>query len=261
MIEGVVQPDEGEIIIDGYHWNENSRYLKSILGVSFQETRFMDKATVEETLSLFSAFYATKKDRIYEIMDMVGLNGKKSNYVDTLSGGQKQKLAIGIALLNDPKILMLDEPTTGLDPQARREIWEILKKLKTQGRTMILTTHYMEEAQYLCDKIMIMHTGKILSQGKIDDLLKSHNDEGGIIEIMMNTEAEAVKLFEKIFDLGMRANLLDKKIIVKSREPVAALKSILSIAGDIDVWIHNLQCRTITLDDLFILLAGQKLYE
>ena len=260
MIEGITKPDSGEIKIDGIRWSDDERYLKSILGVSFQETRFMDKSTVVETLRLFSAFYNVDSGRVDEVLNLINLTEKKNSYVENLSGGQRQKLAIGIALLNDPKILLLDEPTTGLDPQARREIWEILKNLKNQGRSMILTTHYMEEAEFLCEKILIMHTGRILAQGKLEELLNTHS-EGGIIEIRLENDEDALKLYDLISISDSSCQLTENNIYLKSKNPVPLLKSILIKAEDHHVSIINIQVRSMTLDDLFILMAGQHLHE
>jgi ABC-2 type transport system ATP-binding protein len=173
MIEGIQKPDSGEITIMGKHWKGNEDELHRIIGLSLQETRFIDKLRVTETLQLFASFYSLGKDRIDEIIEIVGLEEKKKSYVVNLSGGQRQRLAIGIALINTPAILLLDEPTTGLDPNARREIWDILHKLKKVSETsMILTTHYMEEAENLCDYIVIMHNGVILREGTLGFLLQ-----------------------------------------------------------------------------------------
>jgi ABC-2 type transport system ATP-binding protein len=137
-----------------------------------QETRFIDKLTVFETLTLFASFFDLEKGRVTEIMHLVGLDEKRKSYVVNLSGGQRQKLALGIALLNEPKILLLDEPTTGLDPNARREVWVILQKLKKEINTsLVLTTHYMEEAEQLCDHILIVDHGKVLREGSLVELL------------------------------------------------------------------------------------------
>jgi ABC-2 type transport system ATP-binding protein len=156
----------------GKHWKGNEDELHRILGLSLQETRFIDKLRVTETLRLFAGFFNLGKKRVDEIIKIVGLEEKKKSYVVNLSGGQRQRLAIGIALINFPAILLLDEPTTGLDPNARREIWEILQNLKKDSETsMILTTHYMEEAEKLCDYIIIMDDGSILREGTLDQLL------------------------------------------------------------------------------------------
>jgi ABC-2 type transport system ATP-binding protein len=173
MIEGIQKPDNGEITITGKHWKGNEDELHRIIGLSLQETRFIDKLRVTETLQLFASFFNLGKERVNEIIEMVGLEEKRKSYVVNLSGGQRQRLAIGIALINSPAILLLDEPTTGLDPNARREIWDILHKLRKISETsMILTTHYMEEAENLCDYIVIMDNGVILREGTLGQLLK-----------------------------------------------------------------------------------------
>jgi ABC-2 type transport system ATP-binding protein len=173
MIEGIQKPDSGEITITGKQWKGNEDELHRIIGLSLQETRFVDKLRVNETLQLFASFFNLGKERVNEIIEIVGLEEKKKSYVVNLSGGQRQRLAIGIALINTPAILLLDEPTTGLDPNARREIWDILHKLrKVSDTSMILTTHYMEEAENLCDYIVIMDNGVILREGTLDQLLK-----------------------------------------------------------------------------------------
>jgi ABC-2 type transport system ATP-binding protein len=176
MIEGIQKPDTGEITITGKHWKGNEDELHRIIGLSLQETRFIDKLRVTETLQLFASFFNLGIERVNEILEIVGLEEKRKSYVVNLSGGQRQRLAIGIALINTPAILLLDEPTTGLDPNARREIWDILHKLRKVSETsMILTTHYMEEAENLCDYIVIMHNGVILREGTLDQLLKEAN--------------------------------------------------------------------------------------
>ena len=172
MIEGIQRPDRGEITILGKKWKGHADELHSVIGLSLQETRFVDKLRVTETLRLFASFYQLGQDRVDEIISIVGLEDKKKSYVVNLSGGQRQRLALGLSLINRPKVLLLDEPTTGLDPNARREIWAILRGLKKDSETsLILTTHYMEEAEQLCDTIVIMFEGKVLREGTLRDLL------------------------------------------------------------------------------------------
>ena len=184
MIEGLQQPDRGEIRILNKHWSGHKDFLHRAIGISLQETRFIDKLTVKETLRLFASFYAAPADRVNEVIELTGLEEKAKAYTVHLSGGQRQRLALGIALINKPRILLLDEPTTGLDPSSRREIWKILLDLKKfEKTTMILTTHYMEEASYLCDMIVIMHKGKILAKGTLHELLSGSN-AGEIIEFI-----------------------------------------------------------------------------
>jgi ABC-2 type transport system ATP-binding protein len=172
MIEGIQKPDSGEITITGKRWKGNEDELHRIIGLSLQETRFIDKLRVSETLLLFASFFNLGRERVNEIIEITGLQEKRKSFVVNLSGGQRQRLAIGIALINSPSILLLDEPTTGLDPNARREIWDILHELKEMsGTSMILTTHYMEEAEKLCDYIVIMDNGVILREGSREQLL------------------------------------------------------------------------------------------
>ncbi len=172
MIEGIQFPDKGEILIFGKAWKGNEYELRQKMGLSLQETRFFEKLTVYETLRVFASFFDLGKERVLEVMHLTGLDEKRKAYTVNLSGGQRQRLALGIALLNQPRILLLDEPTTGLDPTARREIWEILRKIKeTSNTSMILTTHYMEEAEQLCDRIVVLDHGQILKEGPIRELL------------------------------------------------------------------------------------------
>jgi ABC-2 type transport system ATP-binding protein len=189
MIEGIQKPDKGEIFILGKNWKENETELRTLIGLSLQETYFIDKLNVGETLMLFASFFGLGRDRVEEIIDITGLEEKRKAYVVNLSGGQRQRLALGIALINRPRILLLDEPTTGLDPNARREIWTILKKLKEQTQTsLILTTHYMEEAEQLCDYIIIIDHGVILREGTVERLLGRPPKEESLEEKIRNPQ-------------------------------------------------------------------------
>ena len=176
MMEGLRIPDRGEIVLRGMTWNRHERELRKIIGLSLQETRFTEKLTVSETVRLFASFYRLGRERAGEVIELTGLAGKQKAPVGTLSGGQRQRLALAVSLLNMPQILFLDEPTTGLDPHSRLDLWNILRALKDEGRTtLILTTHYMEEAESLCDRIIIVDEGLILREGDLKTLL----DEGG----------------------------------------------------------------------------------
>ncbi len=181
MIEGLKRPDAGEIEVLGRRWRSDERYLRSVMGISLQETNFIDKLTARETLGLFAGFYGIDSDRVDSLVDLVGLQKKRDSYTMNLSHGQKQKLALAISLLNHPRILILDEPTTGLDPNARREIWGILQGLKKHGTSLLITTHYMDEAQALCDRIVIMNEGRVLVEGTLDELLPT--GEQGVLQI------------------------------------------------------------------------------
>ena len=214
MVEGIQKPDRGEIYILGRQWEGHQNELHQSIGLSLQETRFIDKLTTEETLKLFASFYQLEDKRVEEIINIIELEEKRKSYTVNLSGGQRQKLALGIALLNNPKILLLDEPTTGLDPNARREIWSILMELKNEAQTsLILTTHYMEEAEQLCDYIIIIDHGKILLEGTREELLNSDDEkiieftpegsETQLNEIMKNTS-----LFDFTWDPARRKGVV-----------------------------------------------------
>jgi ABC-2 type transport system ATP-binding protein len=176
MIEGIQKPDKGEIFLMGKKWKDNESELRQIIGLSLQETRFIDKLRVIETLRLFASFFKLGEKRVQEIIELTDLGEKQKSFVVNLSGGQRQRLALGISLINKPQILLLDEPTTGLDPNARREIWSILHDLKDKSETsIVLTTHYMEEAETLCDYVIIMDHGTILREGTLTELLENDN--------------------------------------------------------------------------------------
>jgi ABC-2 type transport system ATP-binding protein len=164
-----------------------------VLGIALQETNFIDKITVGETLDLFASFFGRDSDVTPRILELIRLSEKRRSYVMNLSHGMRQRLSLGIALINDPEILILDEPTTGLDPNARREVWSILLDLKKQAKTsLILTTHYMEEAELLCDHIIIMDRGKVLAEGTMDELVARYGDEA--IAVRRRRESRAVSL-------------------------------------------------------------------
>ncbi len=259
MIEGLQHPDSGNILIDGKNWEGNQDELQRFIGVSLQETKFIEKNTVKETLTLFASFYGLGSARVNEILDLVGLTEKKKTFVEKLSGGQRQKLALGIALLNNARLLLLDEPTTGLDPTARREIWNILIKLKqTQKVSLILTTHYMEEAEYLCDRIIIIDKGVILAQGTLDELLSANNSKE-IIEFSFEKPIP-----EPLFlcEIGVHKLIWYEKqnsgtLIVKNI--VDQLPSFLAKIKEQGLVLQRLECRKLTLDDLFISLTGKHL--
>lgn len=228
MIEGIQKPDSGEITIMGKKWKGNEDELHRLIGLSLQETRFIDKLRVVETLMLFAGFFNLGRKKVDEIIDIVGLGEKRKSYVVNLSGGQRQRLAIGLALINDPAILLLDEPTTGLDPNARREIWEILQSLrKKSGTSMILTTHYMEEAESLCDYIVIMDKGVILKEGTLKELLENDTSDKVVEFTIENTHLPA------FMDSLKSQNIALKKMEYKRK----------------------------TLDDLFVSLTGRKINE
>ena len=260
MIEGLQFPDNGKILIEGRSWKDDSYDLRKIIGISLQETKFMDKVTVAETIDLFGSFYGLDGNRVNEILELIDLTEKRDTYVSKLSGGQRQRLALGIALINNPSILILDEPTTGLDPNARRDIWKILERLKReQGTTLILTTHYMEEAQTLCDRIVIMDRGKIIADGTLESLLKLYA-QGEIIEFKMGKELKVS--LDEIPGI-LKTNISDTKTEgrIEVENTTVSLPYFLSILQQEKIDLLDLECRRKTLDDLFISMTGRRLNE
>jgi len=258
MIEGIQKPSKGNISVKGMTWDLDEKKLHQIISLSLQETRFIDKLTVKETVKLFASFYKLSTKRVDEVIEIVGLTEKIKSYVVNLSGGQRQKLALAVALLNNAQLLLLDEPTTGLDPTARREIWNILMNLKKQKNTsLILTTHYMEEAEHLCDRIIIMDKGKILAQGTLDELLSANNSKE-IIEFSTNHDITdqffcSDGVYKQIWD----ADSFSGKLIVRSI--VEQLPVFLQKAESNGIKLTRLECRKLTLDDLFISMTGKHL--
>ncbi|MBS3808538.1 MAG: ABC transporter ATP-binding protein [Desulfobacterales bacterium] len=261
MIEGIQKPDRGEILINGMQWKGNEESLRHIIGLSLQETRFIDKLSVREILRLFASFFDLGKKRVSEILELVGLESKSRSWVGNLSGGQRQRLALGIALLNSPKVLLLDEPTTGLDPNARREIWSILLDLKKRAETsLVLTTHYMEEAEKLCDHIMIMDRGEVLREGGLDQLL-AEDEREKIIEFTLDAPGlpkdaiagDAPFPIEWDSSNGKGRVALDN---IETQMPV-----FFDFLRHKNLHMKNMECRKKTLDDLFTEMTGRRLHE
>ncbi|MDO9264042.1 MAG: ABC transporter ATP-binding protein [Desulfosalsimonadaceae bacterium] len=259
MIEGIQKPDAGEILVLGKVWKGNEDALHRQIGLSLQETHFLDRLTVRETLILFASFYDLNRDRVDEIVDIIDLAEKSRSYVVNLSGGQRQRLAIGIALLNRPRLLLLDEPTTGLDPNARREIWSILLRLKQQSRTsLILTTHYMEEAEQLCDRIIIIDHGRILKKGTLAQLLETE-DGPKIIEFTLEAPAAMDVRGPSRFHIQWAAGRDKGSVILPHIE--TELPEFLAFLRQHHLRLKSLECRRKTLDDLFIEMTGRRLDE
>ena len=172
ICEGLLAADSGSVEVLGRRWESDARDLRELLGIQLQDTQLSEKLTVDETLTLFQSFYRDAVD-VAMVIDKVELGEKRYSRVGSLSGGQKQRLAVACALVGNPQLLFLDEPTTGLDPQSRRQFWELIEKFQAEGRTIVITTHYMEEAERLCDRVAIVDHGKVIALGSPRDLVES----------------------------------------------------------------------------------------
>lgn len=175
MIEGLVHPDAGEVRIEGMSWRTDASSIRGRLGTCLQDAKLPERLRVQEILELFCSFHAMGPERVEELLHLVELSDSRKQLAGKLSGGQRQRLALACAIAGRPGILILDEPTTGVDPAARRQIWEILQELREQGATLLMTTHFMDEAERLCDRVVLLEAGRILEQGTVAELL----DRGG----------------------------------------------------------------------------------
>ncbi len=215
MIEGIRKPTKGEIKVFG---GKLDRKVKEKIGVLPQEFQSMERLTVRETLEYFSSFYNKSTD-IDELIEMVGLTEKKNTLYKNLSGGQKRALGVAMALVNDPSLIFLDEPTTGLDPAARRNLWRAIKKLKEEGKTVFLTTHYMEEAEYLADRVAIMHHGKIIAIDEPYKLIEKYGEKTRVIikkidgeeEMEIEDEREIAEIIERLKEKGIKYERIEIK--------------------------------------------------
>lgn len=254
ILEGLRKKDGGEIYYFGRKVEQIDEEIKSQLGVQLQKTAFFEYLTVQETVELFAGLYGTEIDRkrVIELVELVSLQEKLKSKVKTLSGGQLQRLAFAVALVNDPKILFLDEPTTGLDPQARRHIWEIIAELKKKGKTIFLTTHYMEEAERLADRVFIMDHGKIIASGTVNELVSSLEMESYIEFSVDKPEL----LREQFHDL--RSSDHDRFILTASNIE-ETVHTLLTKAKQLGVVVDNVVIRRPNLEDVFLKLTGRSL--
>jgi ABC-2 type transport system ATP-binding protein len=255
MIEGLRKPDGGSIKVCDFDVPRQKEKVKEIIGAQLQTTTLYSRIRVGESIELFAGYYR-KSLPPNELLDAVSLNDKKNSYVETLSGGQKQRLALALAMINDPQVLFLDEPTTGLDPQARRNIWGIIEELKKQGKTVLLTTHYMEEAEKLCDRVSIIDHGKIIALDTPDELIQKQNIDSAI-EFTCNSEID-MESIRKIQGIN-KVSRDGEKYILHSKQTSALLSELMRKAEENGFTLENISTRKATLEDVFLKLTGRKL--
>ena len=258
MIEGLRQPDSGEIDICGIDARRQPEKIKEIIGAQLQSTTIYDQIRIREVVDLFGSYY-DRSVPTQELLELVSLTEKENVYYRTLSGGQKQRVAMALALVNDPILLFLDEPTTGLDPQARRNVWQIITDLRDRGKTIILTTHYMEEAEQLCSRVGIIDRGTIIALDKPASLIKSAGIESTIEFTSEDIRAE--EILKKIFGSITSFKRDDNRFIISSSESSRILKKITQAADDNSMNMENLSVRKATLEDVFLKITGKKLRE
>ena len=260
ILEGLTPPDSGEVQVLGMPWREGAegRALRERLGIQLQETQLADKLTVAETLGLFRSFYK-QSHTVDEVLGLVELDEKRRARVVTLSGGQKQRLAVACALVSKPELLFLDEPTTGLDPQSRRQLWEIIRRFRDAGGTVLLTTHYMEEAERLCDRVAIMDHGKIIALGTPKELIASLGADH-VVDFALDNGIPG-DLVEVLRAMGgvTAVRTGNDGVSLTVVELHRALPALLALLQQRGVELSLLTTHHATLDDVFVALTGRQL--
>jgi ABC-2 type transport system ATP-binding protein len=259
ILEGLLAPTSGEVEILGKGWHRDGAAIREQIGISLQETRFSDKLTVRETLSLFRSFYRHGIDP-QEAIACVSLEEKADTWVKRLSGGQRQRLAVAAALVGDPSLLFLDEPTTGLDPHSRRQLWGIIDRCRRQGRTTLLTTHYMEEAERLCDRVAIIDHGRIIALGSPRELIARLGGDH-VVEFALETaDAAASDSWQHLPSVtGCRHDAGVTHLSVT--EPHVVIPALLDCLQQRGWKLASLTTRHASLDDVFVMLTGRALEE
>jgi len=257
IFEGLLDATSGEVEVLGMRWGQNDDTLRQQLGISLQETRFPEKLSVYETLVLFRSFYRQGKNPA-EVMDAVGLAEKAKAWVGKLSGGQRQRLAVACALVGNPELLFLDEPTTGLDPQSRRQLWEIIRDLGEQGRTILITTHYMDEAERLCGRVAVVDRGKVIAMGSPAELIASLGGEH-VVEFAVSNGATLAPAELENLPAVREARNESSGIALTVTEPHIAIPALLKELQARGLNLVRLTTRHASLEDVFVHLTGRHL--
>ena len=256
ILEGINPPTSGEVEVLGLRWDSEAPEIRERIGVTLQETRFQDKTTVFELADLFRSFYHSGIEPM-AALERVSLEGKANAYVETLSGGQKQRLAVAIALVGDPELLFLDEPTTGLDPQSRRQLQDVIRDLRSQSRTILLTTHYMEEAEKLCDRVAIIDQGKVIALGSPADLIARIGGEH-VVEFAVLGPPITPEDLQRI-DSVQSARAEGDGYALTVTAPHRAIPALLDHLESTGHGLARLTTRQVSLEDVFVSLTGRHL--
>ncbi|HET9013876.1 MAG TPA: ABC transporter ATP-binding protein [Gemmatimonadaceae bacterium] len=259
ICEGLTTPDSGEVEVLGRRWNGDERALRERLGIQLQETQLAEKLTVHETVRLFRSFYARGRD-VDEVIDVVQLGEKRRARVGKLSGGQKQRLALACAIVGDPELLFLDEPTTGLDPQSRRQLWDLIVELRASGRSIVLTTHYMDEAERLCDRVAVVDHGHVIALGTPRELIASLGAEH-VVEFTVIGAPEGAPGADALRALNgvMAAREHDGRWTLEVVELARAVPALLAELSRRGLVLGELATHSATLEDVFVSLTGRQL--
>jgi ABC-2 type transport system ATP-binding protein len=255
MIEGLKSITSGRVLVDGKDVSKETHAVKSVIGVQLQASSFFEGLNLKELINTFAAFYNRTVDPIALLRD-VQLEEKANVQANELSGGQKQRLSIAIGLVNDPKVVFLDEPTTGLDPQARRNLWDLVEQIKKKGKTVILTTHYMDEAEVLCDRIAVMDHAKIIALDTTENLLKS-TGVNPTVEFKTNARIpeEALRSIPGVENFSHEK----ETYFLTTVNPHITLDALFTLGRDHNFMLNELTLKRATLEDVFLKLTGHQL--
>ncbi|MGA8489847.1 MAG: ABC transporter ATP-binding protein [Terriglobales bacterium] len=261
ILEGLLHPTSGEVTILGHTWQKNQREVREWLGISLQETRLSEKLTVRETIELFASFYREPRSAD-AVLDDLQLSDKADAFVGKLSGGQRQRLAVATALVGNPKILFLDEPTTGLDPQSRRQLWDIIRNFQRNGGTVLLTTHYMDEAERLCDRLAIVDHGQIIAEGTPSELIERLGGHH-VVEFEASGDSSDGMTLQTWRALpGVESVRHDNGLVsLTVREPHRTIPALLIAVEKQGSQLLRLTTRQASLEDVFVNLTGRHLRE
>jgi ABC-2 type transport system ATP-binding protein len=259
ILEGLLQPTAGQVTILGRSWKSQAREIREQIGISLQETRLSEKLTVRETIDLFASFYRAPRPA-EEVLTALQLNEKADAQVGDLSGGQKQRLAVATALVASPKILFLDEPTTGLDPQSRRQLWDIIRTFQHDGGTVLLTTHYMDEAERLCDRIAIVDHGQIIAKGTPAELIAKLGGHH-VVEFALSGNFDGDNAVWQSLPGVESVRNDDGMLSLSVREPHRTIPALLEKVDQRSAELEHLTTRQASLEDVFVNLTGRHLRE
>jgi ABC-2 type transport system ATP-binding protein len=255
ILEGLRQPDSGRVSVCGMNPQSSGDAFKQMIGGVLQSTSLPEKIKVREAIELFSSFYDRRRS-VDDLINRFGLTEKQSAYYSTLSGGQKQRLALAMALLNEPRVVFLDEPTAGLDPQVRREIYDIVEELKSEKKTILITTHYIEEAEKLCDRVAIVDGGKLIASGTPRELKYSSAGTTRIeLRLDRQEDAETLKQLDGVTD----CRSFDGYYVIHSRKVPVTIVAIVKHLENTENGLAGLEIATPSLEDVFIELTGRRL--
>jgi ABC-2 type transport system ATP-binding protein len=258
ICEGLTEADEGDVRVLGMTHRDQGDAIRASIGISLQETQLTEKLTVKETIQLFHSFYPRRRP-VEEVIAAVQLGEKRNARVGQLSGGQKQRLALACAIVGDPELFFLDEPTTGLDPQSRRQLWDLITRFKAEGRTIVITTHYMDEAEQLCDRVAIVDHGKIIALGTPRELIGLVGSEH-VVEFRLDHATADPESLSRLPGVT-RVKQVEDRYQLDVQRVHQTIPALLEYLGTIPATLNDLVTHTATLEDVFVHLTGRHLRE